>query len=71
VNVLGFDDFKEMYKDDADFKDVYAAYENLVRRNRIMWLDYMIEEGLVFKGRQLCIPRCSMREKLLKEKHSG
>ena len=32
---------------------------------------YMIQEGLLFKGNQLCIPNCSMRENLLKEKHSG
>jgi hypothetical protein len=25
----------------------------------------------MFKGNQLCIPKCSMRENLLKEKHSG
>jgi hypothetical protein len=31
----------------------------------------MIQEGLLFKGNQLCIPKCSMRENLLKEKHSG
>jgi hypothetical protein len=31
----------------------------------------MIQEGLFFKGNQLCIPKCSMRENFLKEKHSG
>jgi hypothetical protein len=31
----------------------------------------MIQDGLLFKGNQLCIPNCSMRENLLKEKHSG
>jgi hypothetical protein len=31
----------------------------------------MIQEGLLFKGNQLCILKCSMREDLLKEKHSG
>jgi hypothetical protein len=31
----------------------------------------MIQDGLLFKGNHLCIPKCSMRENLLKEKHSG
>jgi hypothetical protein len=31
----------------------------------------MIQEGLVFKGNQLYIPKFSMRDNLLKEKHSG
>jgi hypothetical protein len=31
----------------------------------------MIQEGLLFKGNQLCIPKCSMRDNLLKENHSG
>jgi hypothetical protein len=31
----------------------------------------MIQEGLLFKGNQLCIPKCSMRGNLLKENHSG
>jgi hypothetical protein len=31
----------------------------------------MIQEGLLFKGNQLCIPKCSMRDNLLNEKHSG
>jgi hypothetical protein len=31
----------------------------------------MIQEGLLFKGNQLCIPKFSMRDNLLKEKHSG
>jgi hypothetical protein len=31
----------------------------------------MIQDGLLLRGNQLCIPKCSMRENLLKEKHSG
>jgi hypothetical protein len=31
----------------------------------------MIQEILMFRGNQLCILKCSMRENLLKEKHSG
>jgi hypothetical protein len=31
----------------------------------------MVHDGLLFKGNQLCILKSSMRENLLKEKHSG
>jgi hypothetical protein len=71
VNTLGFDGLKEMYKEDANFRDAYAACENPVASNRSQWLSYMIQEGLLFKDSKLCIPRCSMRENMIKEKHSG
>jgi hypothetical protein len=71
VNTLGFDGLKEMYQDDANFKDAYANYENLVASNMSQWLDYMLQEGLLFKNNKLCIPKCSMKENLIKEKHSG
>jgi hypothetical protein len=62
---------KNMYRDDQDFKEAYEATKNLVLRDRIPWIEYMIQEGFLFRGNQLCIPKCSMRENLLKEKHSG
>jgi hypothetical protein len=68
---LGFDDFRDMYMDEPDFKGVYEATENPILRDRSQWIDYMIQEGLLFKGNQLFIPKFSMRENLLKEKHSG
>jgi hypothetical protein len=71
VRTLGFDDLKDMYADDSYFKDAYEGAENLVLRDRSQWIEYMIQDGFLFKGNQLCIPNCSMRENLLKEKHSG
>jgi hypothetical protein len=71
VKTLGFDNFKEMYRDDPDFKEAYEASENPILRDRSQWIEYMIQDGLLFRGNQLCIPKCSMRENLLKEKHSG
>jgi len=62
---------KNMYRDDQDFKEAYEATKNLVLRDKIPWIEYMIQEGFLFRGNQLCIPKCSMRENLLKEKHSG
>jgi hypothetical protein len=71
VKTLGFDNLKDMYRDDPDFKEMYEASENPVLRNRSEWTEYMIQDGLLFRGNQLCIPKFSMRETLLKEKHSG
>jgi hypothetical protein len=71
VKTLEFEQLKDMYCDDPDFKEAYKACTNYVLRDRSQWTEYMIQEGLLFKGNQLCIPKCSMKDKLLKEKHSG
>ena len=71
VRTLGFDDLRDMYATDQDFSEAYGATENPVLRDRSQWIEYVIQDGLLFKGNQLCIPNCSMRENLLKEKHSG
>jgi hypothetical protein len=71
VKTLGFENLRDMYAGDADFGEAYEAAENPVLRDRSPWINYMIQEGLLFRGNQLCIPNCSMRENLLKEKHSG
>jgi hypothetical protein len=71
VKTLGFENLKDMYAGDADFGEAYEATENPVLRDRSSWIDYMIQDGLLLKGNQLCIPICSMRENLLKEKHIG
>ena len=71
VKTLGFDNLKDMYKDDLDFKEAYEASENPILKDISQWTKYMIHDGLLFRGNQLCIPKCSMRENLLKEKHSG
>jgi hypothetical protein len=60
-----------MYAGDADFGEAYEAIENPVLRDRSPWIDYLIQDGLLFKSNQLCIPDCSMRENLVKKKHSG
>jgi hypothetical protein len=71
VKTLGFDHLKEMYQSDPDFKEEYEACENIVLRDRCQWDEYLIQDGFLFKGCQLCIPKCPMRENLLKENHSG
>jgi hypothetical protein len=68
VETLGFQQLKQMYKEDVDFKE---ACKNPLLGDRSPWNEYLIQDGLLFKGIQLCILKCSMRDNLLKEKHSG
>jgi hypothetical protein len=68
---LGFEHLKEMYREDLCFKEAYEECKNPLLGDRIPWKEYLIRDRLFFKGSQLCIPRCSMRDNLLKEKHSG
>jgi hypothetical protein len=69
VETLGFKHLKEMYREDGDFKEAYEACKNPLLGDRSPWTGYLIQDGLLFKGGQLCIPKCSMRDNLLKEKH--
>jgi hypothetical protein len=71
VKTLGFDHLKEMYHSDLDFKEAYEECMNHVLKDRSYLVEYLIQDGFLFKGCQLCIPKCSMRENLLKENHSG
>ena len=61
----------DMYEEDTDFKEIYVDVKNPVIHNRSQWMDYLIQGGFLFKNNKLCIPKCSMRENLVKEKHSG
>ena len=38
VKTLGFDDLRNMYADDQDFKEAYEATENPVLRDRSQWI---------------------------------
>ena len=71
VGVVGFEEMVDMYKEDAEFKEIYAVVQNPTFHNRSQWLDYLIQGGFLFKSNNLCIPKCSMRENIIKEKHSG
>jgi hypothetical protein len=42
VKTLGFDNIKEMYRDDPDFKEAYEASKNPILRDRSQWTKYII-----------------------------
>ena len=69
VEVVGFDELKNLYPEDSDFAEAWKDCKEPIAIDRTKWLDYLIQDGMLFKGSQLCIPRSSMRENLIKEKH--
>ena len=69
--MVGFHELNNLYPKDHKFTEAWKACKELVTLDRTIWLDYMVKNGIVFKESQLCIPRSSMRETLIKEKHSG
>jgi hypothetical protein len=42
VKTLCFDNLKDMYRVDLDLRDAYEACENLVLRDKIQWIEYLI-----------------------------
>jgi hypothetical protein len=42
VKTLGFDDLRDMYRDDLYFKEVYEAAKNPILRDKGQWIEYMI-----------------------------
>ena len=71
IHNLGFDYLKYLYNINADFKKSFAACKNSVNRDSSLWKEFMLQDGLLFKNNQLCIPNCSMRENLVQENHNG
>ncbi|KAG8490988.1 hypothetical protein CXB51_014131 [Gossypium anomalum] len=63
--LLGFYHMKDLYANDEDFGNIYAACENG------SFEKFFKHEGFLFKENRLCIPQGSIRELLVLEAHSG
>lgn len=68
---IGINSMKDMYQGDEDFKELYQVCQEMGDKYHKEFLDFILQEGLLFKGSQLCIPKGSMRENIVKEKHCG
>ncbi|VFQ96809.1 unnamed protein product [Cuscuta campestris] len=62
---LGLPSMKELYKEDEDFKDTYSKC-----LSRPLG-EFLIKDCHLFRGNQLCIPKCSVCETLIDEVHGG
>jgi len=58
---LGFEHLKLLYSEDEDFVALYGACQEHPKE------DYLIQEGFLFKGACLCVPKCNTRELLIRE----
>ena len=63
--VLGFECIKDLYAQDEDFKAILEDCSNHAHGS------FHLENGFLFKGNRLCIPKCGFRELLIQELHGG
>ena len=71
IEVVGFKELSTLYPNDPDFGEAWKACIEPITLDRTKWLNFMIQDNMFFKGSQMYIPRSSMRENLINEKHSG
>ena len=63
--MVGFDYLKDTCAVDADFGGIWAQCNN-----KEFVTNFLIQDGFLFRGTQLCIPRSSLREHLIRELHA-
>eukprot|EP01018_Ginkgo_biloba_P007602 Gb_17033 [translate_table: standard] len=71
VEVADFASMKDQYETDEDFQRAWAYVRNPVTDNGDLFDEYFLQDGYLFKGKQLCILVGPMRENIIKELHSG
>lgn len=64
--LIGFEKLKEQYADGEDFADAWSKVQNRQAAG-----EFHNHEGFLMRGNQLCIPRSSLREKLIRDLHGG
>jgi hypothetical protein len=64
TDVIEVDCLKELYEEDDDFGNFWAKCQNGRSFEGVF-----IQDGYLFCGNQLCIPKSSLREKIIHELH--
>ena len=67
MEVVGFEKIKEEYPECLNFRKIYVDLSNNTGRHE----EYILQEGYLFKGTKLCVPRTSRRDFLIWELHVG
>ena len=63
--MLGFEHLKGLYEEDEDFGVLFKEYQKHPKG------DFLVQDGYLFKGTRLCVPKCGTRELLVREVHGG
>ena len=50
IQFMGFEFKKELYENDAYFKEAFEPGKNPTLRDRIPWLEYMLYDGLLCRN---------------------
>ena len=61
AKILGFEILKEHYPNDEEFKELLTTPTGM----------FSVHDGFLFKANKLCVPKCSIRELLVREVHGG
>ena len=67
TEVIGFDCLKELYENDEYFGDIWGKCQQTHTTFNSMY----IQDGFLFRGNQLCIPKSSLKEQIIRELHGG
>lgn len=67
----GIHAIKDQYVEDENFKEPYQSCKAMTGRYNTDFCDFLIQDGFFFKGSLLRIPRGSVRENIIQEKHCG
>jgi len=61
TRIFGLEPLKEMYLHDSEFFEIYANCGKVSQNG------YFRRKGYLFKEKRLCVPKCSIRDLLVKE----
>ncbi|KAE8664910.1 G-box-binding factor 3 [Hibiscus syriacus] len=64
TKVAGFETFTDMYAADSSFGKIFQEVTGGHRH------DFVLHNGYLFRGLQLCIPDCSLRQQIISELHN-
>nr|KAJ0203488.1 hypothetical protein LSAT_V11C500244810 [Lactuca sativa] len=65
VRFLGFETLKDHYQSDMDFGDMFLKCAGGPND------EFVIQDGFLFKGNRLCVPKHAIRELLIREAYGG